>query len=239
MYDRAHGTLEGLSARYGTVGDVAPQGLQDLGTTEDTGPVGTVLGGAEGSERPVDDASGDVPPAVDDPSHASDGYAPNMPGSVAVPDPPDVGAHDASMSMAHIPLERPDNLPEFIPWPYPDHWRVRPDAQEVIHKAEQFMRPNGTPHPDVFYVHGRKATIVRGRLIRDYLGGSRIPDVDKDDWFGQPQMRAEPKRTYEATGDHQRSPHDGPAPVGWSSYQGHPAVPVMAVPAKGLDLFSG
>ena len=28
MYDRAHGTLEGLSAPYGTVGDVAPQGFK-------------------------------------------------------------------------------------------------------------------------------------------------------------------------------------------------------------------
>ena len=39
MYDRAHGTLEGLSAPYGTVGDVAPQGIRDLGIAEDTGPV--------------------------------------------------------------------------------------------------------------------------------------------------------------------------------------------------------
>ena len=113
------------------------------------------------------------------------------------------------MSTAHIPLERPDNLPEIIPWPYPDHWWVRPDTQKVIHKARQFMRPDGTPHPDVFYVDGRKAIIVRGRPIRDYGGGSRIPDVDKDDWFGQPKMRAEWKRNYEATGDHQRSPHEG------------------------------
>ena len=47
MYDRDHGTLEGLSAPYGTVGDVAPQGLQYLGTPDDTGPVGTILGGEE------------------------------------------------------------------------------------------------------------------------------------------------------------------------------------------------
>ena len=150
MYDRAHGTLEGLSAPYGTVGDVAPQGLQDMGAAEDTGPVGTVLGGAEGSERPVDDASGDVPPAVDEAPHTTDGYAPNMPGSDALPDPPVVGAPAPPASTSHIPAERPENLPEFIPWPYPDHWTVRPDAQAVILRAQQFMRPNGTPHPDVF-----------------------------------------------------------------------------------------
>ena len=124
MYDRAHGTLEGLSAPYGTVGDVAPQGLQDLGTTDDTGPVGTILGGEGGPDRPVDDASRDVPLAVDEVSHASDGYAPNMPGSAAAPDPPIVGAPDPLLSTSHIPVERPDNLPAFIPWPYPDHWRV-------------------------------------------------------------------------------------------------------------------
>ena len=45
MYDRAHGTLEGLSAPYGMLGDVAPQGLKDLGVfPEDTGPVGQELG---------------------------------------------------------------------------------------------------------------------------------------------------------------------------------------------------
>ena len=31
MYDKANGTLEGLSAPHGVVGDVAPQGLYDLG----------------------------------------------------------------------------------------------------------------------------------------------------------------------------------------------------------------
>ena len=117
-----------------------------MGTTDGTGPVGTALGGGEGSEQPVDDASRDVPLAVDEAPHASDGYAPNMPGSVAAPDPPIVGAPDSSMSTSHIPTERPDNLPAFIPRPY----------QEVIHKAEQFMRPNGTPHPDVFCVKGQK-----------------------------------------------------------------------------------
>ena len=44
MYDKAHGTLEGLTAPYGTVADVAPQGLRDLGVSEDTGPVGVRLG---------------------------------------------------------------------------------------------------------------------------------------------------------------------------------------------------
>ena len=34
LYDRAHGTLEGLSAPYGSVGDVAPQGLADLGVPD-------------------------------------------------------------------------------------------------------------------------------------------------------------------------------------------------------------
>ena len=69
--------------------------------------------------------------------------------------------------------------------------------------------PNGTPHPDVSRVKDVKASIVRGRLIREYLGSSRIPDVDKDDWFGTPKMRAIWRRNYEATGDHRRSPAEG------------------------------
>ena len=44
LYDRAHGTLEGLSAPYGSVHDVAPQGLEDMGTSDDLGPVGQPLG---------------------------------------------------------------------------------------------------------------------------------------------------------------------------------------------------
>ena len=121
MYDRAHGTLEGLSASYGMIGDVAPQGLQDLGTTEDTGPVGTILGGEVESDRPADVVSHDVPLAVDEAAHTSDGYAPGMPGSSASPDPPIVVAPIPPESMSHIPTERPDNLPDFIPWPYPDY----------------------------------------------------------------------------------------------------------------------
>ena len=51
MYDRATGTLEGLSAPHGSVGDVAPQGLKDLGVfEEDTGPVGEELGDDEQAE---------------------------------------------------------------------------------------------------------------------------------------------------------------------------------------------
>ena len=46
MYDRAHGTLEGLTAPYGSVGDVAPQGIADLGRPPDTGPVGSAIGDA-------------------------------------------------------------------------------------------------------------------------------------------------------------------------------------------------
>ena len=47
MYDRAVGTLEGLTAPRGAVGDCAPQGLKDLGVFEkDTGPCGEALGDA-------------------------------------------------------------------------------------------------------------------------------------------------------------------------------------------------
>ena len=59
MYDRAHGTLEGLSAPHGTIGDVAPQGLKDLGVTEDTGPVGQQV--VDGNQLVMVDA-----PATDD-----------------------------------------------------------------------------------------------------------------------------------------------------------------------------
>ena len=138
MYDRAHGTLEGLSAPYGTVADVAPQGLKDLGTTEDTGPVGAELGDEAASDRLEDD----VTPAVDEATHITEEQHPSLPGAAAAPDPPVLVIHEGP-DMSHIPTERPDNLPEFIPWPYPAHWRVRPKAQEVIHRAEQLKRPDG------------------------------------------------------------------------------------------------
>ena len=56
LNDRAHGTLEGLTAPYGTVGDVAPQGLHDLGiprSLEDAPPAPDAAGGVVRHELPA------------------------------------------------------------------------------------------------------------------------------------------------------------------------------------------
>ena len=57
MYDRANGTLEGLSAPVGAVSDVAPQGLADLGCDDeppqdDPNAVGVLAGEADESPEP-------------------------------------------------------------------------------------------------------------------------------------------------------------------------------------------
>ena len=59
IYDRAHGTLEGLSAPYGRMSDVAPQGLRDMGVFDETGPVGVEAGALP--EAPDDPAVEDQP----------------------------------------------------------------------------------------------------------------------------------------------------------------------------------
>ena len=92
-------------------------------------------------------------------------------------------------SLSGAPEERPDNLPECIPWPFPDHWTVTPKARQVIHGAEPFPRPDGTPHPEVFRASGMKATIARGRLTKDYAGSTRTPDIDTGVRFGTGVMR--------------------------------------------------
>ena len=60
LYDRAHGTLEGLSAPVGTIGDVAPQGLSDLGVVDDLSPVGEALGESEAGA--IDETLQDLDP---------------------------------------------------------------------------------------------------------------------------------------------------------------------------------
>ena len=61
MYDRATGTLEGLSAPYGTVGDVAPQGLFDLGVEEtDNAPLGLPQGDAPSDNEEEPESGGVV-----------------------------------------------------------------------------------------------------------------------------------------------------------------------------------
>ena len=177
MYYRANGALEGSSAPYGTIGSVAPQGLSDLGTTEDTGPVGSTLGEVDNSAVPQGVVPDDVPQDADEDAHLPREFDPSMPGPAVMLDQPLVRASAPPADTSHIPTERPDDLPDGDPWPYPDHWTVRPDAQRVIHRAEPFYRPDGTHHPDVFNIPSMKSTIVRRRLTRQYMGTARAPDV--------------------------------------------------------------
>ena len=81
MYDRVHGTLEGRTAPYGSVGDVAPQGIADLGCPPDTGPVGSAIGDGAEALQDDDPASGDaagdpigpaLEPVMDDPACVPD-----------------------------------------------------------------------------------------------------------------------------------------------------------------------
>jgi len=55
MYDRANGTLEGLSAPYGSIRDVAPQGLSDLGINNQEERVGAPAGEAESKDNDDDE----------------------------------------------------------------------------------------------------------------------------------------------------------------------------------------
>ena len=108
MYDRANGTLEGLSAPYGMIGGVAPQGLQDLGCTEDTGPVGVMAGEIEEPVHIVDD----TPDAAYISAEPAPAHADGRPGSSAMPDPPHGRLPAPPVPVAELPGERPENFPE-------------------------------------------------------------------------------------------------------------------------------
>ena len=116
LFDRAHGTLEGLSAPYGFVGDVAPQGLGDLGCPPDTGPVGSTIGDEPEAGALTGSA---LEPSIEDSARVPD--EPPGPARTDAQDEAGGGAPVDAPPLAEAPDERPHDLPGWVPWPFPSH----------------------------------------------------------------------------------------------------------------------
>ena len=84
---------------------------------------------------------------------------------------------------------RPEKWAACVPWPIPSHWNLDPDAEVYLPLAKPFLRPDGTPHPDILRIDEANSTLVRGRFIRNNARSARVPDVASDDWFSLGSLR--------------------------------------------------
>ena len=182
MYDRANATLEGLSAPYGSIGDVAPQSLNDLGMIGAKPP--QRVGERQGSDALPDPST--IPD--DDPKDVQDALDALGPGPVGNDEDETAGqpvapeaqplapqGDSSSASSGHWPGHpqppavadhgpRPADWAECLPWPVPRHWDIMDDKVKAKLKwAKPFLRPpNNEPHPDIFWI--KDDTLVRGKV---------------------------------------------------------------------------
>ena len=104
----------------------------------------------------------------------------------------------------------------------------------MFHLAEPYLRPpNNQPHPDLFRIRGSDDTILRGEIVEHRVNTTRVPDIESQMWFGTERLRKYWRRNWDATGDSERTPDQGPAPEGWTSRQRRPPVAVPAPAAGG------